>query len=274
MQGKARCLSFPSPWEIQTTGPSSGTLVFLSACLGIDSLSFCHSAFTWTWHSSVSHLACPGSSNCFDNAFLVCTSSVLLFTPSRGHAPQSMSLKNLPTCPGPNSWTWRYRQQLPGGGHHPGTTSTLLVLFSCSIVSNSSATPWSVARQTPLYLGFPRQEYCELPFPSPGDRPDPGVKSASPALAGSFFTTEPPGKLRLYFTQDKWGAQRGEVSCPKLPNEQGVNEGVLPVLFNSKDHNLWTLGRRWLRVCISQVIIASKTRVGANSPKSHSLVWE
>ena len=44
-------------------------------------------------------------------------------------------------------------------------------------------------------MGFPRQEYwSELPFPSPWDLPDPGIKPASPALAGGFFTTEPPGK--------------------------------------------------------------------------------
>ena len=47
--------------------------------------------------------------------------------------------------------------------------------------------------------GFPRQEYWSgLPFPPPGDLLDPGIKPVSlvsPALAGGFFTTEPPGKL-------------------------------------------------------------------------------
>ena len=47
-------------------------------------------------------------------------------------------------------------------------------------------------------MGFSRHEYWSgLPFPFPGDRPDPGIKSASPALAGRFFTTEPPGKPNL-----------------------------------------------------------------------------
>ena len=54
-------------------------------------------------------------------------------------------------------------------------------------------TPWTVAHQAPLSMGFPRQEYwSELPFPSPGDLPDPGIKPmslVSPALAGRFFTT-------------------------------------------------------------------------------------
>ena len=44
-------------------------------------------------------------------------------------------------------------------------------------MSNSFATPWTVAHQVPLPMGFPRQEYWSgLPFPSPGDLPDPGIK--------------------------------------------------------------------------------------------------
>ena len=58
--------------------------------------------------------------------------------------------------------------------------------------------PWTVACQTPLSMGFPRQEYWSgLPFPSPGDLPNPGIKPASPALARGFFTTAAPGKHRL-----------------------------------------------------------------------------
>ena len=56
-------------------------------------------------------------------------------------------------------------------------------------------TPWTVARQAPLLMGFSRQEYWSgPPFPSPGDLPNPGIKPVSPALAGKFFTTEPPEK--------------------------------------------------------------------------------
>ena len=44
-------------------------------------------------------------------------------------------------------------------------------------------------------MGFPRQTYWSgLPFPNPGDLPDPGIEPVSPALVGRFFTTEPPGK--------------------------------------------------------------------------------
>ena len=59
-------------------------------------------------------------------------------------------------------------------------------------------TPWTVAHQGPLSVGFSRQEYWSgLSFPSPGDLLHPGIEPTSlmsPALAGSFFTTEPPGK--------------------------------------------------------------------------------
>ena len=58
-----------------------------------------------------------------------------------------------------------------------------------------SAALWTVARQAPLSMEFFSQEYWSgLPFPTPGDLPDPGIKPGSPALAGGFFTTEPPGK--------------------------------------------------------------------------------
>ena len=60
------------------------------------------------------------------------------------------------------------------------------------------ATPWTVACQAPPSMGFSRQEHWSgLPFPSPGDLPDPGIElvsPASPALAGGFFTIGPPGK--------------------------------------------------------------------------------
>ena len=62
-------------------------------------------------------------------------------------------------------------------------------------MSDPLVTPWTVARQAPLSMEFSQQEFLsELPFPSPGDLPDPGIKPAFPALAGRFFTSEPPGK--------------------------------------------------------------------------------
>ena len=57
------------------------------------------------------------------------------------------------------------------------------------------ATPWTVAHQAPLSIGFSRQEHWSvLPFPSPGDLPDPGIEPRSPALQADALTSEPPGK--------------------------------------------------------------------------------
>ena len=54
-------------------------------------------------------------------------------------------------------------------------------------------TLWIVAHQAHLSIGFPRQEYWTgLPFPPPGDLPDPEAEPVSPALAGVFFTTISP----------------------------------------------------------------------------------
>ena len=68
----------------------------------------------------------------------------------------------------------------------------------CLAVSDSFVTPWTVAHQAPLSMGFPRQEYwSELPFSPPVDLPDPGIEPvslASPALGSGFFITVPPGK--------------------------------------------------------------------------------
>ena len=57
------------------------------------------------------------------------------------------------------------------------------------------ATPWIVAYHAPPSMGFSRQEYWSgLPFPSPGDLPDPGIEPESPAFQADALTSEPPGK--------------------------------------------------------------------------------
>ena len=70
-----------------------------------------------------------------------------------------------------------------------------LVTKSCPAVF---MTPWNVAYQAPLSMGLSWQEYWHgLPFPSPEDLPKPGIKFTFPALAGRFFTAEPPRNHRL-----------------------------------------------------------------------------
>ena len=57
------------------------------------------------------------------------------------------------------------------------------------------ATPWAVAYQAPLSMGFSRQEYWSgLSFPSPGDLPNPGIEPGSPALQADALPSEPLGK--------------------------------------------------------------------------------
>ena len=60
-----------------------------------------------------------------------------------------------------------------------------------------SVTPWTIAYQASPSMGFSRQEYWSgLPFPSPGDLPNPGIEPGSPALEADALTSEPPGKPR------------------------------------------------------------------------------
>ena len=74
-------------------------------------------------------------------------------------------------------------------------SKTTDVVLSCSVVSDSFATPWTVARQASLSMGFSRQEnWSGLPHPPPGDLPNPGTETRSPALQADSLSSEPPGK--------------------------------------------------------------------------------
>ena len=97
---------------------------------------------------------------------------------------------------------------------------TTLCVCVC-VISHSQlfATPWTVAHQVPLSTGLPLQKYWSgLPFPSPGDIPDPEIEPkslASPALAGGFFTADTTWKALhnfrghpLFRLQCEWPPQR------------------------------------------------------------------
>ena len=74
------------------------------------------------------------------------------------------------------------------------------------------ATPWTVARQAPLSMGFSRQEYCGgLAWPSPGDLPNPGIESRSPTLQVGSLSSEPPGG----FQPNLEGVSSGQTSPRK-----------------------------------------------------------
>ena len=106
------------------------------------------------------------------------------------------------------------------------------------------ATPWTVAHQALLSMVFPRQEYWNgLPFPSPGDLPNLGIKPtspvspASPALAGGFFSTE---------THGKQGAWRPLLLtwitlCEEPPHAHSLPHKWLPQPLVSTDHEDETL---------------------------------
>ena len=86
-------------------------------------------------------------------------------------------------------------------------------------------TPWTAAHQAPLSI--PRQEHWSgLPCPPPEDLPNPGIKPTSPALAGGFFTTEPPGKPACFHLGgNRYGVcwrYTASLSVPLLPCKTGT----------------------------------------------------
>ena len=102
------------------------------------------------------------------------------------------------------------------------------VCVSCSVVSTSFLTPWTIAHQAPLSMGFSRQEYWSgLPFPPPGDLPNPGIKPTSlmsPLLVGGFFTTSTTWETPLSLfsrsvVSDSWRPrewQHTRLPCPSV----------------------------------------------------------
>ena len=115
------------------------------------------------------------------------------------------------TKPAPRPLHWKHgvlTPELPGKSEEAHVLEGLVQHWkqplSCAPAQSLSrvqlfVTPWTVAHKVPLSMAFHRQEYWSgLPFPTPGDPPDPGIESRSPALTGGFFTTEPPGKPSCY----------------------------------------------------------------------------
>ena len=103
--------------------------------------------------------------------------------------------------------------------------------------------PWATACQAPLSREFSRQEYWSgLPFPSPGDLPNPGIKPMSPAssaLAGRFFTTEVPGNPKA--TWVPWKSKETIFPCPE--HSKIVTEYASYQLIESQRqiHTFWLL---------------------------------
>ena len=82
-------------------------------------------------------------------------------------------------------------------------------VLSCFSHVQLFTTLWTVAHQAPLSMGFPKQEYWSgLPFPSPGDLPDPGIEPRFPALQADSLLSELQGKTGLFTNQMKRMALR------------------------------------------------------------------
>ena len=109
------------------------------------------------------------------------------------HGLSSQTPESAPSLKFPSSCSW-----LDGLG-----SGTVRATQSCLTLM----TPWTIAPQDPLSMGFSRQEYWRGQ-PSPSPLPDPGIEPGSPALVGRFFfffTTEPLGKLH---ERDQAGSKR------------------------------------------------------------------
>ena len=112
------------------------------------------------------------------------------------------------------------------------------VVIHCSIVCVLSClsrvqlflTPWTVAHQAPLSMGFSRQEYWKgLPFPSPGDLPDPGIEPAAlmpPASADGLFTSAPPPTREAQLQSQQEPNTGGAGGRPPLPPSAWGNLGL------------------------------------------------
>ena len=131
----------------------------------------------------------------------------------------------------------------------------LIVVQSLSRVQ-LFATPWTVAHQPPPSMGFSRQEYWSgLPFPSPGDLPDPGIKPRSPTLQADALTSEPPGKpifdkggKNIQWRKDnllnKWCWENWSTTCERMKLEHFLTPFLMVVQRLKRLPAMW---ETWVR---------------------------
>ena len=113
------------------------------------------------------------------------------------------------------------------------------------------ATLWTVAHQAPLSMKFSSQEYWSgLPFPLPGDLPNPGIKPRSPALEANSLLSEPPGLCQLMWSGFHSGSNGKKPACnegdlgsiPGLGRSPGRGNGYLLQYYclkNSMNRGAW-----------------------------------
>ena len=142
-----------------------------------------------------------------------------------------------------------------------------LCAFCRSVMSNCLWTPWTVAHQALLSMGFSRQEYwSELPCPPPGDLPDPGIKPTSlksPTSAGRFFTASATSEapkcpvFAVIFEECLLGSL---FPSQKMLASYMGQPGIFPSLYIDVQEGgdvlksiRWTSPRSWSRLRVSQI---------------------
>ena len=104
------------------------------------------------------------------------------------------TLANKTDSPGSQGLRFQLKEAGAGPPVNYKSSRTETMVMSGTQLCLTLGTPWTVACQAPLSMGFSRQEYWSgLPCPSPGDLPKPGIKSGSPALQADSLLSEPPG---------------------------------------------------------------------------------
>ena len=113
-----------------------------------------------------------------------------------------------------------------------------------SVVSDS-VTPWTVARQAPLSMGFSRQEYWSgLPCPPPGNLPNPGIESASPGLpADSLLLSHEGSPMKTYLATGHLILK----NTSPYKRKAAVQSQLPPTAFSVSLHivKAWTCWRKW-----------------------------
>ena len=143
----------------------------------------------------------------------------------------------------------------------------------------TSATPWIVTCQAPLSMSFPRQEYWSgLPFPSPGYLPHLVIEAtslSSPALAGGFFTDEPPGNVYLgtgcksLLSDTLYSSTQLKFTprFPRCPQVSSLKYFLFSVNLQLSEHTQWPL-----RKCFIRFLLCSIT--GRNTDYNEVLLGE
>ena len=142
-------------------------------------------------------------------------------------------------------------------------------------------TPWTVAHQAPLIMGFSRQEYCSgLPFPSPGDLPDPGIELmsiTSPALTSGFFTTSFTWETHECLLLPIWSTALDEARTENVCTFPFINTGwsqdrLCPEKLILASVGLQELSPTWKTNSLNQSIFSPMLEVKEYAP--HELYFK